>query len=264
MYREYAASEVEGSQEDLYTVSDKDLDAITEVEEEEEESTVEKMTGVKPANQADGRRWRLRRSRRVSFEADSPWIKRRAAASSNFPPQMKKRNRKRVQFEIENGENSSFPEFSSLGAKSQMKARHKSLLFDPRFVPKQMYRGPSSKQGEGNRVKVHVELNPRALEDMLDDFDQDSLNTSTNATRTVSTSSEENCRIDENPKKRESAQKENVANCPTGEYGSRSSNKVELSGLRKRSVVVVDSDLENTTSDEEVTLDSILASWGAV
>ena len=263
MYREYAASEVEGSQEDLCTVSVKDLDAITEVEEEEE-STVEKMTGViKPVNQADGRRWRLRRSRRVSFEADSPWIKRRAAASSNFPPQMKKRNRKRVQFEIEHGVNSSFPEFSSLASKSQMKARRKSELFDPRFVPKQMYRGSSLKQGEGNRVKVHVELNPRALEDMLDDFDLDSLNTSTNATRTVSTSSEENCRIDENPKKRESAQKENVANCPTGEYGSRSSNKVELSGLRKRSVVV-ESDLENTTSDEEVTLDSILASWGAV
>ena len=41
---------------------------------------------------------------------------------------------------------------------------------------------------------------------MLDDFDQDSLNTSTNATRTVSTSSEENCRIDEKLKNRESAQ----------------------------------------------------------
>ena len=34
-------------------------------------------------------------------------------------------------------------------------------------------------------MKVHVELNPRALENMLDDFDQDCMNTSRNSTRTV-------------------------------------------------------------------------------
>ena len=123
MYREYEANEVEGSQEDLYTVSDKDLDAITEVEEEEK-GTVEDMTAVKPV-EVEGRKWKLRRSRRVSFEAESPWIKRRA--SSNFPPQMKKRNRKWVPFQIEPILKSSSPEVSSLGAKSQMKARRKQF-----------------------------------------------------------------------------------------------------------------------------------------
>lgn len=267
LYREYEANEIEGSREDLYTVSDKDLDAITEVEEEEK-GTVENMAAVKPV-EVEGRRWRLRRSRRISFEAESPWIKRRAAASSNFPPQMKKRNRKWVPFQIEPILKSSFPEVSSLGAKSQMKARRKRVLLDSRTVSKQMYRGSSFNQGGGNHVKVHVELNPRALENMLDDFDQDCVNTSRNSARTVDdlvnnclTGSEENCRIDQKPKNnsyRESAVTENIAICPR-EYRSSRSN-VELSGLRKRTVY--ESEDENT-SDEEVTLDSILASWGAV
>ena len=70
-----------------------------------------------------------------------------------------------------------------------------------------MYRGLSFNEGEGKHVKVHVELNPRALENMLDDFDQDSEDTSRTSTRTVnnsmyncSTGPEENCRIDQKPK----------------------------------------------------------------
>ena len=268
MYREYEANEIEGSREDLYTVSDKDLDAITEVEEED--TTVQDKASVKPV-EVEGRRWRLRRSRRISFEAESPWIKRRAAASSNFPPQMKKRNRKWVPFQIEPMLESSFPEVSSLGAKLQMKARRKRVLLDPRTVSKQMYRGSSFNQGGGNHVKVHVELNPRALENMLDDFDLDSVNTSRSSTRTVNdfannsstTGLEENCRIVQKPTTsncyKESAVTENIAICPR-EYRSSRSN-VKLSGLRKRTVY--ESEDENT-SDEEVTLDSILASWGAV
>ena len=109
-------------------------------------------------------------------------------------------------------------------------------------------------------MKVHIELNPRALENMLDDFDLDSMNTSTNSTRTVPQVLEENCRIDQKPKNncyRESAMKESIA----GEYRP-SSNNVELSGLRKHNMV--ESEEDENTSDEEVTLDSILASWGAV
>ena len=116
-------------------------------------------------------------------------------------------------------------------------------------------------------MKVHVELNPRALENMLDDFDLDCVNTSRNSTRTAvinssTTGLEENCRIDQKPKSncyKESALTKNIGICPR-EYRSSRSN-VELSGLRKRTVY--ESEDENT-SDEEVTLDSILASWGAV
>ena len=119
-------------------------------------------------------------------------------------------------------------------------------------------------------MKVHVELNPRALENMLDDFDPDCMNTSRNSTRTVddfvnnslTTGSEENCRIDQKPKSncyKESALTENIGICPR-EYRSSRSN-VKLSGLRKRTVYASE---DVNTSDEEVTLDSILASWGAV
>ena len=260
MYREYEANEIEGSREDLYTVSDKDLDAITEVEEED--TTVQDKASVKPV-EVEGRRWRLRRSRRISFEAESPWIKRRAAASSNFPPQMKKRKRKWVPFQIEPMMKSSYPEVSSLGAKSQMKARRRRVLLDQRSMSKQMYRGSSVNQGGGNHMKVHVELNPRALENMLDDFDLDCVNTSRNSTRTAvinssTTSLEENCRIDQKPKNGfyiEPVVKENVAK-------ESSSSHVEFQGLRKRTVY--ESEEDENTSDEEVTLDSILASWGAV
>ena len=102
-----------------------------------------------------------------------------------------------------------------------MKVRRKRVLLDPRSVSKQMYRGLSFNQGDGNHVKVHVELNPRALEHMLDDFDIDSGKTSRNSTRTVddfvnncSTGSEENCRIDQKSKNncyRESVIKESIA-----------------------------------------------------
>ena len=224
MHREYQASEVEESQEDLYTVSGKDLDAIEEVKEEEVDGTFEEISATAKPAEVEGRRWRLRKSRRVSFEADIPWITRRA--SSNFPPHMKKLNRKRTPFQIQPGEKSSFPEISSLGAKSQMKERRKSILLNPRSVPKHMYRGSSFKQAKGNRVKVHVELNPRALENILDDFDIDRVNTSTKTRRITddfvnNCSTEENCRTDQKSKKREPF-------CPEGEYRGSSSNNVEI------------------------------------
>ena len=235
------------------------------MEEEEENSLQEK--GVKPVLRGKGRRWRLRRSRRVSFEIDTPRIRRRAEA----PPQLKKRTRRGKSFEVEPDVKSSFyPSINFLDRKSQMIARHKKGVLGPRCLPKQMYRDPSIdsflQHGEANRVKVHVELNPRALENILDDFDWDDGETRAgNPTRTGncsenngSTDSEENSRIDQKSKIfTEPALKHDIEILPTEH---RSSIKYEESiGLRKR--IVCDSE---NSSDEEITLDSILASWGAV
>ena len=266
-----------------------DLDAIKEVKEEETLRPIEPLT-VQPVRVKD-RSWRLRRSRKVSFEDDTPRIRRRAIARSNF----RNKSKKMVRFESALEEDHIHPKIFPLGAYYQkMKSKPNSGV--SKYKEKQ--------SEEQKHLKVHVELNPRALEHLLEgDFDQASGSRITiqnpdstryGSTRDCSPASEDNFGIDQEQSYfAESNMARNIDSCartavPPGRAEERlrrsrvalkdpaadidecarntrtQSYTEERTRLRRRRVAVKDPAAEENSSDEEITLDSVLASWGAV
>ena len=286
--RRYEAREIEGSCEDLNEV---DLDAIKEVKEEETICPIETLT-VQPVRVKD-RSWRLRRSRKVSYEDDTPRIRRRAIARSNF----RNKSKKMVRFESALEEDHIHPKIFPLGAYYQkMKSKPNSGV--------SKYKEKQSK--EQKHLKVHVELNPRALEHLLEgDFDQaagsritiqNPDSTRYRSTRDCSPASKDNFGIDQEPSYfAESNMARNIDSCartavPSGLTEERASLRrrrvalkdpsadidecardtrtpictEERTRLQRSRVALKDPAAEENSSDEEITLDSVLASWGAV
>ena len=260
-----------------------DFDAIKEVKEEETLRPIEPLT-VQPVRVKD-RSWRLRRSRKVSFEENTPRIRRRAIARSNF----RNKTKKMVRFESALEEDHIHPKIFPLGAYYQkMKSKPNSGV--SKYKEKQ--------SEEQKHLKVHVELNPRALEHLLEgDFDQtpgsritirnlDS--TRYGSTRDCSPASKDNFVIDQEPsyfaesnmarnighgraeertrlRRSSIALKDPAADIDDCARNTRTpSCTEERTSLRRRWVALKDPAAEENSSDEEITLDSVLASWGAV
>ena len=263
-----------------------DLDAIKEVKEEKTLRPIETLT-VQPVRVKE-RSWRLRRSRKISFEDDTPRIRRRAIARSIF----RNKSKKIVRFESALEEDRIHPKIFPLGAYYQMKPKPNSGV--SKYKEKQ--------SEEQKHLKVHVELNPRALEHLLEgDSDeaagsritiQNPDSTRSGSTRDCSPGSKDNFGIDQEPSYfAGSNMATNIDSCartavPSGRIEERRrwvalkdpaadidecarntrtpSCTEERTSLRRRRVALKDLAAGENSSDEEITLDSVLASWGAV
>ena len=118
-----------------------------------------------------------------------------------------------------------------------------------------------------------MELNPRALEHLLEgDCDQaagsritiqNPDSTHNGSTRDCSPASKDNFGIDQEPSYfAESNMARNIDSC--ARTAVPSGRTEERTRLQRSRVALKDPAAEENSSDEEITLDSVLASWGAV